>query len=100
MIDGEVIAPGFKLYSPDSRMGRITESWLVTGVLPREPGWWDVSHYDLESALIRDRLLTPAQCDSESGQVFLYPATEESARAVGEWLRVRLERSPAQALLA
>ncbi len=91
MIDGEVIAPGFELYSPDSDMGQINDKWLVTGCLPSDGVWQNVSHYELEDALVENGFLHRSQCDSESGQFFVYLSDEAQARAVGEYIRVRLE---------
>ncbi len=92
-IDGEVVAPGFEIYSPDSIMGQINDSWLITGCLPSDDLWRDVSHYDLERYLINAGLLTETQCDSESGQFFAYPIDEVQARAVGGRIEFLLDRA-------
>ena len=88
----ETVAHGFTLIEDDDPdMPRFT----VTGCLPSNPDspWYHVGHYDLEEAIIAAGLLTRAECDSESGQFFVYPKTLESARAVGRWIDERLVRS-------
>lgn len=92
----ETVAPGFHLYHRSlHNWGEDMPEWTVTGCLPSEPfdnPWYDVSHYDLERALIAQGVLREEQCDSESGQFFVYPDSLEQCRAVGAWLKERLER--------
>ena len=93
------VAPGFTLYSDfeDEDM----PTWTVTGCLPTDPDspWYNVSHYDLEDALVKAGVLERSQCDSESGQFFVYPSSEEQGRRVGAWIKERLERNVAEMIL-
>lgn len=88
--DGEIIAPGFRLYSPNSEMGAIGDSWVINGRLPREGLWRMFNHYDLQGKLVAEGLLRPEHCDSELGMFCVYPPDEETARLVGAWLNERL----------
>lgn len=87
-VDGETIAPGFRLFSPDSEMGAIGDSWVIIGALPPGPGVFN--HYGLQRKLVAKGLLKPEHCDSELGMFCVYPPDEATARLVGAWLSERL----------
>lgn len=89
VVDGEIIAPGFRLYSSGSEMGAISDSWVITGALPKG-SWRKFNHYDLQGKLIAEGLLRPEHCDSELGMFCVYPPDEATARLVGAWLNERL----------